>query len=78
MRLLITGAHRRPRAAVRAAGRAAGHDPRTPGHAELDLFDPVAVTAAARDMGGVLHLASRIQALDQLGNPEGWRELDRR
>ena len=50
---------------------------RAPGRAELDLFDPLAVGAAVRDVDAVLHLATRIQPLDKMGQPEAWRENDR-
>jgi len=48
-----------------------------PGHDELDLFDPSAVADAARDADGILHLATRIRPLEQVSEPEAWRENDR-
>jgi nucleoside-diphosphate-sugar epimerase len=56
---------------------AAGHEISMPAHEELDLFDPHAVGDAVRDMDGVLHLATRIRTLDQVSDPEAWRENDR-
>jgi nucleoside-diphosphate-sugar epimerase len=50
---------------------------RAPGRAGLDLFDPLAVGAAVRDVDTVLHLATRIQSLDRMRQPEAWRENDR-
>jgi nucleoside-diphosphate-sugar epimerase len=59
--------------------QAAGHDLEMPGRAELDLFDPAAVTAAVRNAGAeaVLHLATRIRPLSELGDPDAWRDNDR-
>jgi nucleoside-diphosphate-sugar epimerase len=48
-----------------------------PGREELDLFDPAAVDNAMRDIDGVLHLATRIRSLEELSNPDLWRENDR-
>jgi hypothetical protein len=48
-----------------------------PTHEELDLFDPSAVGEAVRDADGVLHLATRIRSLDQISDPDAWRENDR-
>src|SRR4051794_17806571 len=48
-----------------------------PAHEELDLFDATAVADAVRGADGVLHLATRIRTLDQISDPEAWRENDR-
>jgi nucleoside-diphosphate-sugar epimerase len=48
-----------------------------PRHEELDLFDASAVADAARDVNGVLHLATRIRSLDQISDLDAWRENDR-
>jgi nucleoside-diphosphate-sugar epimerase len=56
---------------------AEGHKVQAPGRAELDLFDPAQVGLAVRDVDAVLHLATRIQPLDKLGQPEAWTENDR-
>jgi nucleoside-diphosphate-sugar epimerase len=77
MRLLLTGGSGVLGRAVAPLARAAGHELRAPGHAELDLFDPLAVAAATRDIDAVLHLATRIQSLDRLDDSEAWRENDR-
>jgi|SRR5215207_2123793 len=42
-----------------------------------DLSDPAAIADATRDVDGVLHLATRIRSLEQLGNRDAWRENDR-
>ena len=48
-----------------------------PGHEELDLFDPSAVADAVRGVDAVLHLATRIRSLEQISDPDAWRENDR-
>jgi len=63
--------------ALRPLAEAAGHELAMPGHEELDLFDPSAVADAARGVDGVLHLATRIRSLEQLSDPDAWRENDR-
>ena len=77
MRLLVTGASGVLGRALEPAARAAGHRLQTPTHAELDLFDPAAVAGAAQGIDAILHLATRIQPLEQLGNADAWRENDR-
>ena len=77
MRLLITGASGVLGRALQPLAEAAGHDLAMPGHDELDLFDPSAVGDAMRDVDGVLHLATRIRSLDQISDPDAWRENDR-
>jgi nucleoside-diphosphate-sugar epimerase len=77
MRLLVTGGSGVLGRALQPQARAAGHELRAPGSAELDLFDRAAVADATREIDAVLHLATRIQPLQQLGNPEAWRENDR-
>src|SRR4051794_38634953 len=77
MRLLITGGTGVLGRALRPVAEAAGHEVATPGHDELDLFDPIAVAEAMRDADGVLHLATRIRTLDQISDPDAWRENDR-
>jgi len=77
MRLLITGGTGALGRAFLPLATAAGHEVHAPGHAELDLFDPAAVAAAVAGLDAVLHLATRIQALDTLQKPERWRDNDR-
>ena len=77
MRLLATGGTGVLGRALRPLAEAAGHELATPGHEELDLFDPAAVADAVRDVDGVLHLATRIRPLELLDDPEAWRENDR-
>jgi nucleoside-diphosphate-sugar epimerase len=77
MRLLITGGTGVLGRALRPIAEAARHDVVAPGHADLDLFDAAAVGDAMRDVDGVLHLATRIRSLDQISNPDAWRENDR-
>lgn len=77
MRLLVTGGSGVLGRALAPVARAAGHQVDMPSHAALDLFDPAAVADAARRVDAILHLATRIQPLEQLGNPDAWRENDR-
>ena len=77
MRLLVTGGSGVLGRALQPLALQDGHELHAPRRTELDLFDPAAVTAAVRDIDAVLHLATRIQALDQLDNPDAWRENDR-
>jgi nucleoside-diphosphate-sugar epimerase len=77
MRLLITGGTGVLGRAVRPLAATAGHELAMPAHEELDLFDPTAVADAMRDVDGVLHLATRIRSLEQISDPDAWRENDR-
>jgi nucleoside-diphosphate-sugar epimerase len=77
MRLLITGGTGVLGRALRPLAEAAGHELAMPAHEELDLFDPSAVADAVRDVDGVMHLATRIRSLDQISDPDAWRENDR-
>jgi nucleoside-diphosphate-sugar epimerase len=77
MRLLVTGGTGVLGRALRPLAEAAGHEFAMPRHEELDLFDPSAVAHAMRDVEGVLHLATRIRSLEQLSDPDAWRENDR-
>jgi nucleoside-diphosphate-sugar epimerase len=77
MRLLITGGTGVLGRAVRPFAEAADHELAMPGREELDLFDPCAVADAVRDVDGVLHLATRIRSLEQVSDPDAWRENDR-
>ena len=56
---------------------AEGHRVSAPGRAELDLFDPAAVAGQLRGVDAVLHLATRIQPLAKMGQPQAWRQNDR-
>jgi nucleoside-diphosphate-sugar epimerase len=77
MRLLVTGGTGVLGRALRPLAEAAGHEFAMPRHEELDLFDPSAVADAVRDVDGVMHLATRIRTLDQVSDPDAWRENDR-
>ena len=77
MRLLVTGGTGVLGRALRPHAEAAGHEFAMPGREELDLFDPTAVADAVRDVDGVLHLATRIRALEHISDPNAWRENDR-
>lgn len=57
--------------------REAGHEVESPGHSELDLFDPAAVTQAVAGADAVLHLATRIPPLDRIEDRDAWNENDR-
>jgi nucleoside-diphosphate-sugar epimerase len=63
--------------ALRPLAEAAGHAIHAPSRAELDLFDRAAVAEAASGMDAVLHMATRIQPLDQFDNPAAWSDNDR-
>jgi nucleoside-diphosphate-sugar epimerase len=56
---------------------AEGHQASAPGRAELDLFDPAAIAGQLRGVDAVLHLATRIQPLAKMGQPQAWRQNDR-
>jgi nucleoside-diphosphate-sugar epimerase len=75
--LLVTGAGGVLGRAFAPVAIAAGHRVDTPSHAELDLFDPAAVAGATAGVDAILHLATRIQPLQQLDHPSAWRENDR-
>ena len=77
VRLLLTGGTGVLGRAVQAVADDAGHELVAPKRDELDLFDRAAVGEAVRGMDGVLHLATRIRSLEQLSDPEAWRENDR-
>jgi nucleoside-diphosphate-sugar epimerase len=77
MRLLMTGGTGVLGRALRPLAEAAGHEVAAPGREELDLFDPSAVADTARDVDGVLHLATRIRSFEQISDPDAWRENDR-
>jgi nucleoside-diphosphate-sugar epimerase len=77
MRLLVTGGRGALGRALLPLAREAGHTVLAPRHADLDLFDRDAVRRAVRGADAVLHLATRIRALDELDRPESWRENDR-
>jgi nucleoside-diphosphate-sugar epimerase len=77
MRLLITGGTGVLGRAVRPLAEAAGHELTMPRHEELDLFDPDAVHDAMRDVDAVLHLATRVQPVELLADPDAWHENDR-
>ena len=77
MDLMVTGATGALGRAFVPVAEAAGNELRTPSHTELDLFDPAAVATAIRGADAVLHLATRIQPLDKVRDPEAWRENDR-
>src|SRR4051794_5351268 len=77
MRLLITGGTGVLARSLQPLAEDAGHELASPGREELDLFDSAAVAGAAREVDGVLHLATRIRSLDQISDLDAWRENDR-
>ena len=77
MRLLVTGGTGVLGRALGPLAQRAGHEVAMPTRGELDLFDPSAVTDAVGGVDGVLHLATRIPSLEQISDPDAWRENDR-
>ena len=77
MRLLVTGGTGVLGRAFLPWAEAEGHQASAPGRAELDLFDPAAVAGQLRGVDAVLHLATRIQPLAKMGQPQAWRQNDR-
>ena len=77
MRLLVTGGTGVLGRALRPLAEAGDHEFAMPAREELDLFDPSAVADAVGDVDGVLHLATRIRPLEQLSDPDAWRDNDR-
>jgi len=77
LRLLVTGGTGVLGRALRPLAEAAGHELAMPGREELDLFDPSAVTEAVSDADAVMHLATRIRSIEQIADPDAWRENDR-
>ena len=77
MRILVTGGSGVLGRAFLPLAEAAGHDVRAPARTELDLYDWLAVGAAMHGVDAVFHLATRIQPLDRMQQPEAWRENDR-
>jgi nucleoside-diphosphate-sugar epimerase len=77
MRLLATGGTGVLGRALRPLAESAGHELAMPAREALDLFDPVAVADALRDVDGVLHLATRVRPVELLSDPDAWRENDR-
>jgi nucleoside-diphosphate-sugar epimerase len=77
MRLLVTGGTGVLGRALLPLVEAAGHEVAAPGREELDLFEPSVIADAVRDVDAVLHLATRIRSLEQISEPEAWRENDR-
>jgi nucleoside-diphosphate-sugar epimerase len=57
--------------------RGRGYEVHAPGQAELDLFEPAAVTRAVHDARAVMHLATRIPPRERAGEREAWRDNDR-
>jgi 2-alkyl-3-oxoalkanoate reductase len=77
VRLLVTGGTGVLGRAFLPLAEAEGHQVSAPGRAELDLFDPAAVAGQLRGVDAVLHLATRIQPLETMGQPQAWRQNDR-
>jgi nucleoside-diphosphate-sugar epimerase len=76
VRIFVTGGTGALGRAFTPLAKAHGHQVVAPSRADLDLFDAAAIGPAVQDVDAVLHLASRIQPLDQLGQPGAWAEND--
>jgi 2-alkyl-3-oxoalkanoate reductase len=76
VRLLVTGGTGVLGRAFLPWAEAEGHRVSAPGRAELDLFDPAVVAGQLRGVDAVLHLATRIQPLEKMGQPRAWRQND--
>jgi nucleoside-diphosphate-sugar epimerase len=76
-RLFVTGGSGVLGRAFLPVAHAAGHTVVAPARADLDLFDLDAVRDAVRGSDAVLHLATRVRSLDELDDPDAWRENDR-
>ena len=70
MRLLVTGGTGVLGRAFVPLASAVGHQVIAPARSDLDLFDPAAVGAAVRTADAVLHLATRIQPLEKMQQPD--------
>jgi 2-alkyl-3-oxoalkanoate reductase len=77
VRLLVTGGTGILGRAFLPLAEGEGHQVSAPGRTELDLFDPAAVAGQLRGVDAVLHLATRIQPLAKMGQPQAWRQNDR-
>ena len=77
LRLLVTGGTGVLGRALRPLAEAARHELAMPTREELDLFDQSAVAGAVQGVDGVLHLATRIRSVEQISDPDAWRENDR-
>jgi nucleoside-diphosphate-sugar epimerase len=77
MRVLVTGGTGALGHVTVPLLRARGHAVAAPRRAELDLFDPAAVSRALADAEAVLDLATRIPRENPREHPEAWRENDR-
>jgi nucleoside-diphosphate-sugar epimerase len=76
-RLLVTGGSGAIGSAFVPLARAECYDVDAPGRMDLDLYDRDAVSRAVAGAQAVVHLATRIRPLEDLGKPELWRENDR-
>ena len=77
MKLLMTGGTGVLARAATPLLREAGHEVDARGRDELDLFDPVSVSAAVDGAQAVMHLATHIPPREEQGEPEAWRANDR-
>jgi nucleoside-diphosphate-sugar epimerase len=77
MRILMTGGSGVLGRASMPLLRQAGHQVDAPRHDQLDLYDPRAITAAARGTDAILHLASNTPPPEARGTRDAWAANDR-
>jgi nucleoside-diphosphate-sugar epimerase len=77
MRILMTGGSGVLGRASMPLLRQAGHQVDAPRHDQLDLYDPRAITAAARGTNAILHLASHTPPPQARGPRDAWAANDR-
>src|SRR5438045_6954076 len=77
MRILMTGGPASLGLSSIPPLRQPGHQVDAPRHRQLDLYDPRAITAAARGTNAILHLASHTPPPEARGPRDAWAANDR-